>query len=77
MALPYYLRISFRYSLIGWAPPLTIALLDSMWTGLTRHRLGINRISLEFALTFGGFFFLSSRPWVLTFAATGAHKRVP
>ena len=58
MALPYYLRVSFLYSAVGWAPPLAIALVDAMWIGLTQHRLAINRINVEFALTFGGFFFV-------------------
>jgi hypothetical protein len=55
-ALPYYLKVSFLYSAIGWAPPLTITLASTMWTGLTTHRVAINR-GVEFALVFGGFFF--------------------
>ena len=59
-AVPYYLKISFIYSAIGWAPPLGIILADGMWTGLTKHRLAVNRTRVEFALTFGGFFFVLS-----------------
>jgi hypothetical protein len=58
IALPYYLRVSFVYSAIGWAVPLAITLVDTMWIGLTKHRLAVNRITVEFALTFGGFFFV-------------------
>jgi hypothetical protein len=54
------MRASFLYSAIGWAPPLAIALVDTMWTGLTKHRLTINRINVEFALSFGGLFFVLS-----------------
>ena len=57
-ALPYYLRVSFLYSMIGWLAPLVITLVDSIWTGLTKHRLAVNRVGVEFALSFGGFFFL-------------------
>jgi hypothetical protein len=60
IALPYYLRISFLYSAIGWAPSLVITLVATMWTALTQHRLVVNRVSVEFALTFGGFFFVLS-----------------
>jgi len=60
IALPYYLRISFLYSAIGWAPSLVITLVVTMWTALTQHRLVVNRVSVEFALTFGGFFFVLS-----------------
>jgi hypothetical protein len=65
-ALPYYLRVSFLYSMIGWLAPLVITLVDSIWTGLTKHRLAVNRVGVEFALSFGGFFFL-----LPLFTATG------
>lgn len=57
-ALPYYLRVSFLNSAIGWAPPLAITLVSAMWTGLTTHRVAVNRAGVEFALVFGGFFFV-------------------
>ena len=58
VALPYYLRVSFLYSAIAWAPPLAVVLVGAMWTGFTRHRLTVSRLNLEFALIFGGFFFV-------------------
>jgi hypothetical protein len=58
IALPCYLKVSFLYSAIGWAPPLAITLVDAIWTGITKHRLAINRTGMEFAMAFGGFFFL-------------------
>jgi hypothetical protein len=57
-ALPYYLRVSFLYSMIGWLAPLGFTLVDSIWTSLTKHRLAVNRVGVESALSFGGFFFL-------------------
>jgi hypothetical protein len=57
-ALLYYLKVSFLYSAIGWAPPLAITLVDAIWTGITKHRLAINRTGMEFAMAFGCFFFL-------------------
>src|SRR5882724_12930788 len=71
IALPHYLRVSFRYSAIGWAPPLAITLADTMWTVLTKHRLMVNRIIVEFALTFGGFFFVLS---LLTTVGDDIHR---
>lgn len=59
-ALPYYLKVSLKYSAIGWAPPLAITLADAMWTGLAKHRLAVNRAGVEVALTFGGFFYFLS-----------------
>jgi hypothetical protein len=58
IALPYYLKVAFVYSAIGWATPLAITLSGTIWTGLTKHRLAVNRVGVEFALAFGGFFFL-------------------
>jgi len=57
-ALPYYLKVSFLYSTIGWAPPLAITLASATWTGLTTHRVAVNRAGVKFALVFGGFFFV-------------------
>jgi hypothetical protein len=57
-ALPYYLQVSLRFSLIFWILPLTMVLIGTIWAGLTSHHLAINYVGLEFAITFGGFFFL-------------------
>src|SRR5258708_23185138 len=42
--------------MIGWLARLVITLVDSIWTGLTKRRLAVNRVGVEFV--FGGFFFL-------------------
>jgi hypothetical protein len=57
-ALPYCLKASFLSSAIGWAPPLAVILVEAVSTGLSKHRLKINRTAVEFAIAFGGFFFL-------------------
>jgi hypothetical protein len=57
-AFPYYLKVSFRQSAFGWAVPLAITLVGTLWTGLADHRLVSIRIGVEFAIAFGGFFFL-------------------
>jgi hypothetical protein len=57
-ALPYYLQVSLRYSVIGWAAPLAVVLIKSLWIGLTKHRLVVNRDGLAFAAILGAFFFL-------------------
>jgi len=64
--------------MIGWLAPLVITLVDSIWTGLTKHRLAVNRVGVEFALSFGGFFSFSrsSRPLATTSTVTGARKSV-
>ena len=76
-ALPYYLEVSFRLSTLGWVGPLAITLASTMWLGLTKHRLAVNRTGMEFDFAFGGFFFLLTllgRLWATTCAATGVHK---
>jgi hypothetical protein len=70
-ALPYYLKVSFLYSGIGWALPLAITLVDAIWTGLTKHRLAVHWANLKFALVFGGFFFLLS---LLTAVGDDIHR---
>jgi hypothetical protein len=57
-ALPYYLRVSIRFSAIFWAPPLAVVLIGAVWLGLTNHHLAISRVGLGLAITFGAFFFL-------------------
>ena len=57
-ALPYYLKVSFLYSAIGWTPPLAITSVSAIWTGLTAHRVAVNPAGVKFALVFGGFFFV-------------------
>ena len=57
--------------MIGWACPLAVILADAMWTGFTKHRLAINYIGVEFAIAFGGFFFLLS---LLTAVGDDIHR---
>jgi hypothetical protein len=57
-ALPFYLQISLRFSFVGWAAPLTLTLLATIWVGLTERRFAINRAGLVYAAIFGTFFFL-------------------
>lgn len=56
-ALPYYLKFH-SVSTLGWVGPLAITLASTMWLGLTKHRLAVDRTGMEFAFAFGGFFFL-------------------
>jgi hypothetical protein len=58
IALPFYLRVSLSYSAIGWAVPLAIAFTRTTWMSFTRHRFAVDLANFEFALTFGGFFFI-------------------
>jgi|SRR5579862_4124442 len=57
-ALPYYLRMSLRFSVIFWAAPLAVVLIGAIWMGVTKHHLAISRPGLGMAVAFGGFFFL-------------------
>jgi len=56
-ALPTYLKVSFSYFAAFSTAPFAVALLSSLWTGLRNGRWAINRVGVEFALIFGGFFF--------------------
>lgn len=57
-ALPYYLKASFRFSLVFWVLPLAVVLVGMIWIAVTTHHLVIDRVGVGFAITFGGGFFL-------------------
>lgn len=57
-ALPIYLRLSLRFSLVAWALPLALTLLATLWVELTQRRFIISRAGLAYAAIFGAFFFL-------------------
>jgi len=57
-ALPYYLKASFRFSLIFWVLPLAVVLVGMIWIAVTTHHLVVNRVGLGLTITFGGGFFL-------------------
>jgi hypothetical protein len=56
--LPAYLKISFSYFVAFSAAPLAIVLVSTLWVGLRTGRWTINRVGVELALIFGGFFFV-------------------
>jgi hypothetical protein len=57
-ALPYYLQVSLRFSLMFWVLPLAVVLIGTVWIGITTHHLVVNRVGLGLSMTFGGGFFL-------------------
>ena len=57
-ALPYYLQVSLRFSLIFWVVPLAVVLIGTIWIGVTTHHLVVSRAGLGLSMTFGGGFFL-------------------
>ena len=58
-ALPYYLQVSLRFSLIFWVVPLAVVLIGTIWIGVTTHHLVVSRAGLGLSMTFGGGFFLA------------------
>ena len=57
-ALPYYLQVSLRFSLMFWLLPLAVVLIGTIWIGITTHHLVVSRVGLGLSMTFGGGFFL-------------------
>jgi hypothetical protein len=57
-AMPFYLKASFRFSLIFWILPLAIVFLGMIWVAVTTHQLVVNRVGLGLTITYGGGFFL-------------------
>lgn len=57
-ALPYYLKASFRFSLIFWVPPLAVVVLGTVWIAVTTRHVVVSRPGLGLAITFGAGFFL-------------------
>jgi hypothetical protein len=57
-AIPYYLKVSLRFSMLGLVGPLAITLASALRIGLTEHRLAVNPVGVEYAFALGGFFFL-------------------
>jgi|SRR5271163_3092762 len=57
-ALPYYLKASFRFSLIFWVLPLAVVFVGMIWIAVTTHQLVVSRVGLGLTITFGGGFFL-------------------
>ena len=57
-ALPYYLQVSLRFSLMFWVLPLAVVLVGTTWIGVTTRHLVVNLVGLGLSLTFGGGFFL-------------------
>jgi hypothetical protein len=57
-ALPYYVKASFRFSLIFWTLPLAIVLAGMIWIAVTTRQLVVSRAGLGLTITFGGGFFL-------------------
>jgi len=59
-ALPYYLQVSARFSLVYWVASLTAVIVGTLLSALFNRRLGISRVGFEIAAIIGGFFFLLS-----------------
>ena len=57
-ALPWYLKASFRFSLVFWITPLAVVLIGAIWIWVTTHHLVVSRAGLELTVAIGGGFFL-------------------
>src|SRR5215469_14476458 len=71
-ALPYYLQVSLRFSLMFWVLPLAVTLIGTVWIGITTHRLVVSRVGLGLSMTFGGGFFLLA---LLTSLAADVYRK--
>ena len=80
IVLPYYLKVSFLQSGIGWAGPLAYVLIATVWDGAIEKRLVVNWFGLRVGAVFGGILFLLT---LVTAIADDIHrnwgreKRIP